>query len=530
MASNYFRGDAQDVAQVQTHTVAGTAAAAQVYTLTANRKEISYTADGADTNTTIAAALRELLAASTIPEFKLATWTVSTNVITATASTPGRPFTVTSAATGTGTLVASVTTASKGHWHWDDADNWSAGWIPQGACSAPVQSVPSAASGGSLSNGTTYYWVITAINANGETTASNERNLAITSPNLTAVLSWAQVSGATGYKIYRSTSTGSYGATSLVTTISSGSTLTYNDTGAALTSGTPAVSNTAVGDDVFIENVSTDILYGIDQNAIALVSLNIGASFTGKIGLKDQAAEGYTEYLEKSLKIRPGTLNIGYGVGPCSQFIRIDTGTAAAATVNVFGTGSPTDQISKALLLQGSHASNVLNTTQGSIGCAMYAGETSNYPTVRVGSESQPATDVDIFGGTGASWTTITQIGGNVEVNSNVTTWTKYGGTSVNYRTSTIGTLTQEGQGSHSWQSTGTITTGTFRGAGSYLDSSRDIRGKTITNSTFIGGAYFIDPSKSMTFTNPFTTDAASLLAVAQKTGLGSGQFNLQRS
>jgi hypothetical protein len=416
MASNYFRGDAQDVAQVTTLTIGGTAANGQVYTVTANRKEISYTADGSDTNTTIAESLLELLTASSIPEFQLATFTQSGAVITATASTAGRPFVFTSGATGTGTFVTATTTASKGHWHWDDPDNWSAGTIP------------------------------------------------------------------------------------------------------------------AATEDIFIENVSTDILYGIDQNGVALATLNIGASFTGKIGLKDQAAEGYTEYLEKSLKIRPGTLNIGYGVGPCSQFIRIDTGTAAAVTINVFGTGSPTDQISKALMLQGSHASNVLNTTQGSIGCAMYAGETSNFPTVRVGSESQPATDVDIFGGTGASWTTITQIGGNVEVNSNVTTWTKYGGTSANYRTSTIGTITQEGQGSHSWQSTGTITTGTFRGAGSYLDSSRDIRGKTITNATFIGGAYFIDPSKSMTFTNPFTTDAASLLAIAQKNGLGSGQFNLQRS
>lgn len=416
MADNRLRGDAQDIAQVTTFTVGGTPADTQVYTFTANRKEIAYTADALDDNDSIAEAAQVLLAASSIPEFKLATFEVDSAVITGTASTAGRPFTITSGATGTGTLVASTTTASKGHWHWDDPDNWSAGTIP------------------------------------------------------------------------------------------------------------------AAGEDVYLEDVSSDVRYGIDQNAVALASLNIARSFTGGLGLDSQNPEGYTEFLETSLKIRPTILNIGYGVGSGSPFMRIHTGSAAAVTVNVTSTGTPANQSSKALMLQGSHASNVLNIKQGSVGCAMFSGETSNFPVTRIGSDGSPATDVDLYGGAGASWTTITQVGGSANLSSNVTTWTKYGGSSVVNGSAAVATLVQDGQASHVWQSNGTLGSGTFRGEGSSLDASGDLRAKTLSASTFIGGAYFVDPAKTITFTAAFLTDQASLLAIAQKSGLGSGQFSLQRS
>src|ERR1700736_2287329 len=114
MATPRWRGDAPAVKQVNTATVGGTAAGGQVYTVTINGKTVSYTAAGGDTNNTIAGALQALLAASTIPEFQEVAWTVATNVITGTSAVAGRPFTNTSSATGTGTLVRATTTASSG--------------------------------------------------------------------------------------------------------------------------------------------------------------------------------------------------------------------------------------------------------------------------------------------------------------------------------------------------------------------------------------------------------------------------------
>lgn len=123
-------GRAKAVAQVRTHTVGGTAANGQVYTVTINGKSISYTADGSSTNNSIAAALQALLDASTITEFALLTWTVNSAIITSTHDTAGVPRTITTAADGTGTFVSATTTAATGPNHWSDATNWSGGAVP----------------------------------------------------------------------------------------------------------------------------------------------------------------------------------------------------------------------------------------------------------------------------------------------------------------------------------------------------------------------------------------------------------------
>lgn len=109
----------------------------------------------------------------------------------------------------------------------------------------PVQSATSLAAGGTLSEASTYYYVVTATTALGETVKSNEQSATPAGGNDKAVLTWVAVTGATGYKIYRSTTAATYGATSLLTTIGSGATVTYTDTGTALTTGTPPGSSTA---------------------------------------------------------------------------------------------------------------------------------------------------------------------------------------------------------------------------------------------------------------------------------------------
>jgi trimeric autotransporter adhesin len=122
LATLRWKGAAQAIAQVNTITVGGTAAAGQVYSVTINGKTVSYTTIGGDTNTTIAAALQALLAASTAPaEFAEVTWTAAATVITGT---------ITSAATGTGTLITATATASSGPNNWDVAANWSTGAVP----------------------------------------------------------------------------------------------------------------------------------------------------------------------------------------------------------------------------------------------------------------------------------------------------------------------------------------------------------------------------------------------------------------
>ncbi len=413
MTTVRWRGDAPAVAQVSTVQVTAYAVGT-TYLLTINGKSITTIAAGSVNAT--ATALAAAWNASSIPEFSEVTASATTDTVTLTADTAGKPFIVSKSVSGSTGTMGSVTavTASAGPNDWSTALNWSAGAVP--------------------------------------------------------------------------------------------------------------VST----DDVYIENTSVDILYGLDQNAVTLTSLNIALSYTGKIGLPDYSTSGgstYYEYRVKSLTISATACKIGYGDGQGSGRIRINLGSNASA-VYVSGTGSSADQGIPALLIQGSHASNTLDATQGTIGLAIGVGETAQFPIIRIGSESSPSTDVTLISGSGVTLGTIKQSGGNVTVASAVTTWTKTGGNSTQTDTATLGTLTQDGQATHFWQSSGTLTAGTIRGEQSVLDCSRDLRTRTATNLTVTGGAQLLDPFKTITFSNAFATDAKSL-AVAN---LGNSPFSLQRS
>jgi hypothetical protein len=90
-----------------------------------------------------------------------------------------------------------------------------------------------ATTGGTLAPGT-YAYRVTATTANGETLPSTESTIVVpsgTSTN-TVTVTWAVITGATGYKVYGRTS----GSELRLATISGGSTVSYTDTG----SGTPS--------------------------------------------------------------------------------------------------------------------------------------------------------------------------------------------------------------------------------------------------------------------------------------------------
>lgn len=113
-----------------------------------------------------------------------------------------------------------------------------------GPIPAPVQTSPSTAStGGSIATGT-YYYKITAKTAAGETTGSNEESVTTTGSASTVTLNWSSVPNATGYNIYRGSAAGS--EDTLIATVSSGSTVTYTETGSETTSSvSPPTVNTA---------------------------------------------------------------------------------------------------------------------------------------------------------------------------------------------------------------------------------------------------------------------------------------------
>jgi hypothetical protein len=106
----------------------------------------------------------------------------------------------------------------------------------------PTMATPIVATvGGTIPTGTTYYYGVTAVAGGSETEISPVVAVAVASATNTnqVSLSWSSSFGATGYKIYRNTTNNFTSGSLLLATISSGSTLTYTDTGTAQTAGLP---------------------------------------------------------------------------------------------------------------------------------------------------------------------------------------------------------------------------------------------------------------------------------------------------
>jgi len=132
----------------------------------------------------------------------------------------------------------------------------------------PTQSASSTATTGGTLAAATYFYRVTAINALGETLASNEVSQVTTGATSTVTVNWTQVFGATGYKIYRSTATGTE-----VFLVAVGAVGTYTDTGAVApgTAVVPVLNTTATpvwGTALADKTVTTDgNLFVLVQNS-----------------------------------------------------------------------------------------------------------------------------------------------------------------------------------------------------------------------------------------------------------------------
>lgn len=409
MAVNRWVGKQLKQVQVNLITVGGTPANNQTYSVTTGSKVITYTATGADTNITIAAALLVLLKACAEPEFTERTFAASgTLAITDTSNTAGYPFTSTSASSGTGTLVTTTPTANKSPSDWGDAANFSAGSLP--------------------------------VN----------------------------------------------------------------------------------GDDIYIDNTSIPILWNLSAlSAVKPNSVTIAQSFSsgapgngggapgnlsGTIGLPDTNTIGtaYTEYRPSYLQfagIGTGLCSIGTGQGVGSGRIKLDVGSVATS-IYVYNTGSPLDSQLPAVIIKGTSASNTLVVDGGSVGVAIYGGDTSNLSggiKVGAGGGVNAATAPTLVLGAGVTWATMTQEGGTVQWTGAGTTFTQYAGTANSFGT---GALTTANVGGTFYpQSTGTIGTLALWSGGT-ADFTLDTQGRTITNCTVYGNHTINDPGKSVTWTN----------------------------
>ncbi len=268
--------------------------------------------------------------------------------------------------------------------------------------------------------------------------------------------------------------------------------------------------------DVIIDATAQDISFGLDQNAVSLASLTITGNYTGRIGLPVFSSTGYHEYRSTYLKISATTVKIGQGPGSGSGRIKLNLGSVQA-TVSIYGTGSPADVGLEALLLVGTHASNVLSIYKGSVGVAVLPSETAVLATLLVAYTTSPASDVALRCGSGVTLTTVSVFGGTVELYSAVTTLTLRTGTVI-FHTGALTTLNADG-GTIYYMSSSTLTTANLLAGNATLDLSRDASARTITNLTMNPGCSFLDPFASAVLTNGIILSECKLSEVTIDVG-----------
>jgi hypothetical protein len=292
-----------------------------------------------------------------------------------------------------------------------------------------------------------------------------------------------------------------------------------------------ALPGGAASQDVYIDNFAGDILYGLDQSAIAnaLASLNLEASFTGRIG--PNGATGKSgDYLQiKALIVNIGEHN-GYGTPTASGRIKIDLGTTAS-TVNVYKTATPTDASDgkPAVRLLATHASTDVNVRRGTVGIAIEAGETSTINDIDVSYIASVTGDADVYIGSGVTMGDLSQTGGDIIAQCTIGTVNSKAGTVLITGSPAITELNADGA-TITLDTTGAITTlnandgqvypnnhgtiGTLNVDGAAVDFTQSSRARTVTTVKLNSGSLKYDPA-DMTFTNKVASDDAVTLTAA---------------
>jgi hypothetical protein len=258
----------------------------------------------------------------------------------------------------------------------------------------------------------------------------------------------------------------------------------------------------AAAEDIFIDNSAVSLLYNLDQLGDTMTSLNIGANFTGEIGLPKNNAAGYLEYLPDYLQLAATTVNIGRGDGSGSGRMKLDLG-AVASTINVEDTGASPEFGLGALIIKGTHADNILSTHGGSVSVAPFGGESATIKTSNLAGGT-----VDFGAGTtlqtvGDTHAMTIGPGATVTVRSDLDAVTNNGGTLIVQEAAAVTlSLTLNG-GTTLYNSSGTITLLTIGGVlNPVLDFTGAANAPIVTASTHNAGHTIIDPTGTVTWSS----------------------------
>lgn len=201
----------------------------------------------------------------------------------------------------------------------------------------------------------------------------------------------------------------------------------------------------SASDDVIIADTNTNICWGLAQGTVALSSLKVLKTYTGKIGLDytkfATSADGDTtvstdfEYRTTHLTIEASTVDLGQHIGQGSPAgsgrICLDLDSGTAATVTIHSTAqNPSETGRGAVRLLANNASTDVFVRSAPGGVRIAKEKPDETTTIRKVSVSDPGTGSKVVLGDGVTITTWTQRGGSntIQAAATVTTVTVDGG------------------------------------------------------------------------------------------------------
>jgi hypothetical protein len=261
------------------------------------------------------------------------------------------------------------------------------------------------------------------------------------------------------------------------------------------------------GDTLDIDNNATSIFYtNTNNSSTSFAAVNIGAGFTGQIGLPQQNANGYQEYRATSLAFETPLLTIGAGNGNGSPLIRLNLGSVACAAT-VYDTAISAETGIEAVVLDFNNSSTTMDVVSGTVGIGVISKASGAIGTLSI-SAASASTGFTASQFTSSASTSV-RIGQNVQVGPiNMSGGTLLvdtrGGATIGAINQTGGTISVIGSsgtatlnvyaGTCYWSSSGTIASAAIGPTGT-LDFSQDNRTKTITAAVQMSaGARLNDP------------------------------------
>lgn len=256
----------------------------------------------------------------------------------------------------------------------------------------------------------------------------------------------------------------------------------------------------APAQNVFVENWTGDIIYGLDQSGAAqtISSLNFGQSFTGRLGVNGAAGHSGT-YLQTKATL----LDIGYhyasGTPIGANRIMIDLG-ATASTVTIHNSSTTTDADKPAIRLLADSDAIDIEIRKGKVGIGFEAGETTEIRDINASFVNNVAADVELFVGIGVTMGDLVKTGGECSLGCAATEVTNSGGNMLTHGSGAIDTLIAN-RGIVTSNSDGLVGVALAQGTG-VIDFSKSSAGRTVTTPQLGSGGKIIHDPDVMDFTN----------------------------